>query len=453
MADTITQPVEADGVQAAGDIRIKECVIIRNDFAEIDVKAYIGELNIFEDVFKNGLYGNLLMIDASNLTQNFPIVGDEYIRLRLQTPGMTDEIYRTFKVYSITDRMMLRDTNTQSYILHFVSTEVFLDLLSPVYSTFEGKISDVVEKIWRQYLQTTRTGGEDTTALIINNPTENSVKFTSPGWSPMHCLNWLAGKALAEGFKSPNYLFFESNKAFYFLSIEAHINNAIATKNIYQEYIYVANNLTQRPEEVEYVKDVEKEYRKVEDMQLVSSFNNFKNVQNGYYANRVVTLDVLTKIYDTFDYDHVANYDDYKHLENISGKTNVAPFTNDVLRGPTSYVQFSPKHKFLYNDFRDNVGDIAEKVLTRRVSVVNELSNFKLIITVPGRMDAEVGSIVKFDYPDTSPRSQEDDSMPKFDTYYSGYYMITAIRHKITLLKHMMIIEMVKDSYNREAGT
>jgi hypothetical protein len=30
---------------------------------------------------------------------------------------------------------------------------------------------------------------------------------------------------------------------------------------------------------------------------------------------------------------------------------------------------------------------------------------------------------------------------------YSGYYLITAIRHKINSLKHMMIMELVKDSY------
>ena len=142
-------------------------------------------------MFKNGLYGNILMIDASNLIQNLPIIGDEMIRLKLRTPGLPQEIYRTFKVYSVTDRMMLRDTNTQSYILHFVSPEVFIDLLSPVYATFEGKISDVVEKIFRQYLQTTRNGDDGETPLLINCPTENEVKFTSPGWSPIHCINWL----------------------------------------------------------------------------------------------------------------------------------------------------------------------------------------------------------------------------------------------------------------------
>lgn len=452
MADTKTPTVEEPGVQAAGDIRVEQCVLVNNAGAEIDVKAYVGELNIFEDIFKNGMYGNILMIDAGNLIQNLPIIGDELIRLKLKTPGLPEEIYRTFKVYSVTNRMMLRDTNTQSYILHFVSPEIFIDLLSPVYATFEGKVTDVVEKIFREYLQTTRNGEDAVTPLFINCPAENMVKFTSPGWSPIHCINWLAGKAMPAGYKSPSYLFFESNKAFHFLNVEKHIADSVASKKIYQQYRYVANNLTAN-ESGEYAKDVDTEYQKAEEMQLIDSFNNFKNVQNGYYANRLVTMNIFTKTYNVFDYDHVASYDDYKHLENISGKTDVAPFTKDVLRGPTSYIQFAPKHKFLYNDFTDNVNDIVEKVLPPRVSVVNELTNFKLIITVPGRMDAEVGSIVRFIYPDTNTRDGTDSSELKEDNYYSGFYMITAIRHKITLLKHMMILEIVKDSYKKEAGT
>jgi hypothetical protein len=31
--------------------------------------------------------------------------------------------------------------------------------------------------------------------------------------------------------------------------------------------------------------------------------------------------------------------------------------------------------------------------------------------------------------------------------------MITAIRHKVTLQKHMMIMELVKDSYKKREGT
>lgn len=456
MANNESQGV---GVQSAGDIKIEECTLIKMDGSELDLRQYLGELNVYEDMFRTGMYGNILIIDTGNLSQNFPIVGEEYLRIKLNTPSIDSRIYRTFKVYSISNKMMLRDTNTQSYILHFVSPEVFLDLMSPLYSTFTGKIGDVVSKIWTEYLSTPRNGDDAETPLVLVGTPENEVKFTSPGWSAMHCLNWLAARARAEGYKSPNFLFYETNKAYYFANIEALIDIAIQNKAIFSDYIYMANNLTGNRESNlsddenvtrPYVKDINQEYKKVEDFEVIETYNNFKNVQNGYYANRLITLDVVNKKYEVFDYDHVANYDDYKHLENISGNKDVAPFRPDTLRFPSSYIQFAPKHEQLYTNFRDNVHDVIETTLPRRVSVINELSNFKIVFTVPGRTDAEVGSVIYFRYPDTSPRDQTDKNKSKEDTYYSGHYLVTAIRHKITLKKHMMIMEAIKDSYRKE---
>ena len=34
------------------------------------------------------------------------------------------------------------------------------------------------------------------------------------------------------------------------------------------------------------------------------------------------------------------------------------------------------------------------------------------------------------------------------DKFYTGSYLITAIRHKVTLQSHHMIMEIVKDSMN-----
>lgn len=445
MADTIK-----DGVRAAGDADFKEIVLIKSSGEEVNIHQYVGELNIFEDMFKNGMYGNLLIIDAGNLSQNFPIVGEEYLRIKIVTPSINSEIYRTFKIYSISDRMMIRDSNTQTYVLHFTSPEIFIDLMSPIYGTFQGTIDKVVEQLWTNALSTSRNGVDnDNTPLLILGPTSNEVKFTSPGWTPMHCINWLASKAIGVGYKNPGYLLFESNKAFYFANIEAIIDVSIQSKKIFAKYIYMANNISANVDGT-YVKDIEKEYSKVEDFEVIETYNNFKNIQNGYLSNRLVTVDPLSKRFDVYDYDHVSSYVQYKHLENITSNSNIKPFREDALRSPASFIQFYPKHKNLYTGFNNNVSDVIQNILPRRISTIQELSNFKLVLTVPGRTDIEVGTIIYFYYPDTNPRSEENTNQDNEDEYYSGHYLVTAIRHKFTLLKHMMILEVVKDSYKKE---
>lgn len=440
-----------DGVQTAGDVKVEEAIIVKDNNEQLDIRQLIAEINIFEDMFKNGLYGNIMLIDAGNFASRFPIVGNEYIKLKIVTPGLPQIIYKTFKVYSITDRMVLKDTGTQSYLLHFCSIELFIDMLVPVYSHYKGPVSKIVQDIYKERLAVPRVGGneDDFTPLIIVGEADNEISFTSPGWHATHCINWLASRSLPQGLKSPAYLFYETTQAFYFANIERIIETAINDKSIYYEYNYVPNNLS-ADQQGNYVKDVEKEYRKIEEIEIVETFNAFKNTNNGYYANRLVTLDVVSKKYEVVDYDHVASYGEYKHLEDISKSGALPPFNSTTLRGPSSLTQFYPKHTKLFNDVETNANDIIDKTLPRRISTLNELGNFKMVITVPGRTDAEVGSIVYITYPDAQPKDQSDKAKTGEDPLFSGFYLVTAIRHKITLLKHMMIMEVVKDSYRKE---
>jgi len=436
-----------DAVQTPGDVRVDEVKIIKETDEELDIRQLVIELNIFEDIYKNGLYGNLMLADAGNFVSKFPIVGNEYIRLKVRTPGLPQIIYKTFKVYSITNRAMLQDTGMQSYVLHFCSTELFIDMMAPVYSHFRGPVLDVVQQIYKERLAIPRNTGneEEFTPLLIVGETDNEISFTSPGWTAAHCINWLAARTLPNNLKSPGYLFYETTQAFYFANIEAMIDLAVHDKQIYRTYQYTPNNLVETGQEG-FSKDLERDYGKIEDLEFVETFNAFKNTANGYYSNRLVTLDIITKKYEVIDYDHVSSYNEYKHLEDIAG-TAQPPFTQATLRSPSVLTQFYPKHEKLYSDLDTNAHDIIDKTLPRRVSVMHELDNIKLIITVPGRTDAEIGSIVYLSYPSAAPRDSTDKSKLGEDPLFSGYYLVTAVRHKITLIKHMMILELVKDSY------
>ena len=456
-----------DGIQQAGQVKIK-CVLTTINGEEADLHQFIGEINIFEDMFGNGLQGNMLVIDAANLTQNLPIVGEEYIKITLTTPSMDDfKIEKTFKIYSITNRMTLSDIGKTSYILHFCSVEMYLDMISPVYKTFRGTTAEIAAQIFDTFIAIPRNGDDDPTPLKIIGSASKSTTFTSPGWSPMKCLNWLGSRALDDEYKSHGFLFFESNKQFYWANIEALIDLSIKDKSIYQRYVYMAKNISGNSPDSDptsgndaaFTRNIELDYQKVEEFELMETYNNFKNVQNGYYANRVFTLDMLNKKYGTAEYDHISSYADYKHLEMISGKSaaEVIPFPLNTLRGAASFTQFYPKHERLYGDgmYSDPpvpaINDDIEQVLPKRVSVVNELTNFKLIITVQGRCDIELGAVIYFSYPDGTPNAPDEKNENKEDDFYSGYYLVTAIRHKVTLTEHKMILEIIKDSLHTKA--
>ena len=171
-----------------------------------------------------------------------------------------------------------------------------------------------------------------------------------------------------------------------------------------------------------------------------------QNYQSGYLANRLITLDVKNKIYQSTDYDAVEEFKNYTHTEE-----NARPlFDTSSDRSPLSDIRFSPVHPGLFEGVDKNANERAPDIHGNRKSNLRELDNFKINLIVPGRTDVEVGRMLKFIFPDVSPKSEKDSSKPVDDKFYSGFYLITALRHKITLQTHFMSMEIIKDSLKRD---
>ena len=428
------------GVFQAGDIDLQSVAISVGDNKSVDIRSFIGELNLFEDMYATGLYGNLLVVDALNLSQVLELRGDEYIILKFTTPKLNAVIHKAFKIYSITDKQFISDTGKQTYIIHFCSPEVFIDSLSPIYKTYKkAKVHKIAQDVFDKSMAVSRTGAGEYTQMVVIGETTNEIQFTSPGWRPGKILNWLASKAQSKDSASPNYLFYESNKAFYFANLEVLIKASNDKNTYYQEYFVVPSKLNAGDNEG-FIDDIDRQYKQVINMRVIETYNALKNTQTGYLANRMYTFDVVNKKREIYDYDHVANWSGYTHL----GPR--APFPDTVLKSPAGFNQIQMQHESLYTNVKKNVGEQAPEIKTRRTSMLAELNNFKLEITVPGRTDAEVGSIVYLHYPDGSPKDQADINLTKDDSLYSGKYLITAIRHQITVVSHVMVLELVKDS-------
>ena len=244
------------GLQRAGEVRIEQLKLINSANEIIDLTEFIVELNLFEDLFKNYLHGNLVLTDSRNLIDRFNIHGEEFLNVKLRTPSFPDSevIQKTFRVFKLSDRTIVRDTNTQNFVLHFISIEFFYDVSLPLFAPFEGTVTDVAGAIFSDFIAASRnfdiseSGREikenpEPTNLIVINEASNKVKFISPGWSPFKCINWLASKAIPKDGTAKNYIFFESNKNFYFGTLENLFRDAHENKNYLGRYLISASNV------------------------------------------------------------------------------------------------------------------------------------------------------------------------------------------------------------------
>jgi hypothetical protein len=432
-----------DILEYSGDLEIEILKLVTITKQIVDLDDYLIELNIFEDIFNNFVHGQIQLSDSRNMISDLNIIGEEYLIVKIRTPSLDKYLEKTFRVYSITDRQTVKDNNTQIYTLHFCSFEAIVDMNTPLYKPFQGRISDIVENIYLDFLEVPRSYViEDpdqlvptsySTPLYLLNDTDNSVKFISPGWSPSKCINWLASRSIPKETKACDFLFWETIHGFYFGNIEKIYQDTKKNQLTRGTYFYYPANTVQ-PANI-----VEKMFI-AEDFEVYKTTDYIKNYTEGYLASRVVTVDLLTKRYQVTDYDYLSEFEKFNHLDE-----NAMPlFAADTLRNPATHVRFFPINTHLFTDFKNNYTDKIPLIYGNRRSKLSELNNYVVNITVPGRFDMETGSIIDFWYPDTE--EQDDKSASGKDNKYAGSYLITAIRHKINLKRHMMIMEIVKDS-------
>ncbi len=446
-------------LQKAGSVNIRELKLISSNDTIVELNDFLVELNLYEDIFSTHLYGDILISDSRNLIDSMPIIGEEYLNVEFFTPTFEEKkqiIKKTFRVFKISNRRIVRDNNTQTFVLHFASPELFNDMLLPLFKSFEGKISDVAKDIFFDFVAFNRnfdidsdnnsiTNRNENTQLVVINDTANKVKFVSPGWTPFKCINWLASKAIPESGESKNYLFFETNKSFYFGSLEAIFKDAIENNNIAGVYSFSANNKRE-----EGNRNIVQEFFTIKELEMVDAADHVKNYTNGYLANRLITLDVYNKIYKRIDFDYVEEYKKNYHTSG-KGEEAIPNFTLNTPRSFATNISFYPVNPKLFNNFPDNVSEKMEVIYGNRKSSLLGLTNTRMNIVVAGRTDIEAGSIIYLNYPALGPTSDKDKAVDKIDKNFSGYYLITAIHHKITALDHTMSMEIVKDSLKVQA--
>ena len=202
-----------DGLQAPGEVSIEDLSLIAPTGISVSLLDYFIELNIYENIFGNVMTGEIILSDSANLIKHFPIVGEEYLIVKLRTPGFPNNarfiIEKTFRVFSVEDRVLARDQNTQVYKLKLISPEAIVDSYSIMYSPFKGNITKIIQDLFNNNLKIDKE-------LEVLSSADNNVKFISNGWTPFKCINWLAKKTIPSDGKACNFLFWESSKSFYF---------------------------------------------------------------------------------------------------------------------------------------------------------------------------------------------------------------------------------------------
>jgi hypothetical protein len=411
----------------------------------VDIKHMVQEFNIFESMFSGAITGSMVLADSTNLIGNLPIQGTERLTFKLATKGMpiidcSDETGHPMHIYKLSDKQQAKD-GMQIYVLHFCSREFLRNLRTKVSKAFSGTLDQMVNSIMtdKEFI--------DTRKDLFFQKTRNQDKIVIPNKRPFSAISMLCKRAMADNSKHVGYYFYETTKGFHFRSWESLcVRDNKEPRKPVQTFRYMPMNIDDPDVDDKIVHD----YTSVEDYKFVNNFHDVAaNTALGTYGHRVITHNIYNKSYREDDFHYHNEYNKTSHTEqNVPiVDTPVDYDDNGISDYAESRVTVQPTSQFVHNEDTGAFGidvELDGKSEGLRESLVNQtIAGTRLQMTVKGQSILEVGDVIHFDLISVENRTN---SAGAPDPQYSGRYIITKIRHRVTKDDYKMVLECAKDS-------
>jgi hypothetical protein len=453
----------AVGLQHAGQFIVDDLRLITTTGLEINLINSVMGITLFEDIFSMTVTGTIAITDSVNLASHGPLLGQEYLHLKIRTPFVNKDKSTTidfsenaFLVHSISKRQKFRG-GVQGFVLSFVSQELVKNQRLRVTQSLTDTWSNIVKKMLtdKKYLNTKKK--------IDLEPTAGIKKFVAPNVRPLDIIVLGMKQSVAVYKGEPTYLFYETLKGFNFRTLASLYNNAAL-----MEYTTFAPGTNVK----DGVIDVFKDLRTVLNYEIVANNDSIASYRTGMFGSKLITHDIISKSYETKIYNYHDNWENEAHI--VSGVTEGKPdhplvshltITEEGLRVsdfpartfvmPTSLSGGVDSQHTTENNTNPYMAYDPHKWLQRRNSQIIQLENaLQVNIMVHGNTLINAGDKVLFNLPYTS--SVKGPKKEKFDKFYKGPFLIKKIRHDFfngESPKHQMHMQLVKDSLEEKLDT
>tara|TARA_Y100001938_G_scaffold92774_1_gene127197 strand:- start:53 stop:1501 length:1449 start_codon:yes stop_codon:yes gene_type:complete len=437
--------VAKSDLQFAGEFLVEECQIVSTTGQVYDINSLVEEINVFENIYTAAVSGDIVIKDTTNIVQNFPIIGEEKLILKIQTPQAKPEPETTIDftlspliIYKINSQYG-EGENAQIISLQFGSMEGFRNTTSRVSQSYSGQPNEIVEKILRDenYLKSKKT--------FYFEPTANNAKIIFPNIRPFKCIKHLSNISNSQlNNASPSYLFYETTKGFHFRTYDSMCRE--------DPKLFLKENVGASLNEKGVI-DAQKNLDTLINYQRVSSKDTVKNLNSGMISSKLIKHDVYHKRLDLYKYNYLDNFDRDIHPDNGEATPIIStakdPDTNKSLIDNEDtklfVVSTASGYSFEESGNYPYQSDNLEQTLQRKTARRQQFENGHILnIEVNGQTFIQAGDKINLEIGATSALTQD-----KEDKQISGNYIITHLRHTFTKsqqLKHKIVMQVAKDS-------
>jgi len=391
-------------------------------------------LSIFEDIEQYSLVGNLMIQDAMNLASFGPIIGQEYLKLKIRTPTITgsdniiDFSENALMITSLDTRVDI-GFGAQASVLSFVSREFVANQRARVRRNLVGSYSDIVREMLRKDL--------DSKKRLNFEPSAEKKKIIAPNITPYDVISMASASAVSREHSDPTYLFFETCHGFNFRTLGHLYRGQPKLK-----YSQVLAGTKYMPDGAV---DILKNISNIESYQITATPDTVYNYTAGVYSSEMIVHDIISKSYQKHTYNYISNFNNERHIETTStaGMKKSHPLVNTLPLSPDGKnISSFPSRQYLqptvgYDTDKSYVDDYEQysfssntphKTKQQRNSQLGMLeTGLQVNIDVLGNTLLGVGDIVECNIPYTA--SYKTTKKEEFDKLYSGNFLIKKLRH------------------------
>jgi hypothetical protein len=409
-----------NGVYNSKDYKIVNLELINSGGQTIDLRNIFVEMQIFQDIYSSVMNGNILIQDGNDTFANFYMCGNEYLKVKIDKPGLNRPLERLFRIYKTTDRRPSTDSG-QVYLLHFCSDEMLSSESLNVSKAYKStKIKDVVSDILLKELNV------DPQRIASLEDTSGSFDLIIPGYRPFEAIQW----ATARGYDQKKfcYFFFENKNGFNLMSLQTMIK-----QKPYKKLKYELKNTQSDPA---LNKD------SIDNFNIINDFDMLTSVSNGSFSSRLLSIDIFSQKFENIDY-NLLTAEAQGNLINKFKPVNTFKNSKNETLFNSPYALF--RTYLSINDTASEKSNDIKFWMQPRAMHMSLLNHFRIQITVPGDIEMKAGDIVDYEFPMFESAKSSGKALDKART---GRYLVASINHKFNGDTFESIVELASDSFS-----
>ena len=451
----------AEGLTAAGNFKIDDARILTSTGLEVNILPSLIAITLYESTDLMSMSGNILMQDSANIANIGPIIGQEYLFLKIRTPTFKDEtsiIDYTQNVFVINSLQARADVgnSVQGYLLNFVSSELIRNQRTKVNQVLRGSYASIVENLLVNYIRTKKN--------IYTEPTTGNKKIITPNVKPFTLITKAMKESISIVNSNTSYMFFENTKGFHFRSL--------ASMYAQKPQLAYTTSISGSKVGKGGVIDVFADLQTILSYKILNNSDSLKNYTLGVFGSKLIVHDIFNKIYTTHTYNYLDNFDKESHIVGtnpltkskldypiysatpVEKENRISDFPARTFVVPTS---LKDTNSFLDASFTTSnnlypfVGNISHMWLQKTISQRNQINEgFLIDILVHGNTMINAGDVVELSLPYKA--SIKTTKNEKEDKFYKGAFFIKQITHQFDISDdtHTMNLLLAKDSLEEE---